>query len=147
MGELVDRDQEHLLLLKWGFYVLTGIAGVSALFSLLGASIIVIMGLGEPFGGRGLLGPPEGMLLIMAGLVCLVVLVSLAMAALSFYAGRSVAARRRRIFCMVIAGLWCLQLSFGAVIGVCAIVVLMRPSVRALFESTVPPPPAMEAVK
>jgi hypothetical protein len=145
MGELVDRDQEHLLLLKWGFYILAGMACVSTLFSLLGVSITAFMGFGGLSGSRGISGPPEGMLLVMAGLVCLVFLFSLALAALSFYAGRSVAARRRRIFCMVIAGAWCLQLSFGAVIGVCALMVLTRPSVRALFEPRVPPPPPTES--
>lgn len=144
MGELVDRDQEHLLLLKWGFYILAGMACVAALFSLLGVSITAFMGSGGLFGSRGVSGPPEGMLLVMAGLVCLVFLFSLALAALSFYAGRSVAARRRRTFCVVIAGAWCLQLSFGTVIGVCALMVLTRPSVKMLFDRTVPTPPPPE---
>lgn len=43
MAELVDRDQEHLKLLKLGFYVLAGTAGFSTLFSLvfIGLGILV----------------------------------------------------------------------------------------------------------
>jgi hypothetical protein len=141
MGELVDRDQEHLLLLKWGFYVLSAMACFSALFSLLGAAIVALVGIGGQFSHRGAQGPPEAMLYLMGGFVCLMVLFSLAVAGLTYYAARSVAARRRRIFCIVVSGVWCLQISFGAVIGVCAIMVLSRPSVRALFEAPVPPPP------
>ena len=32
MGELIDRDQEHLNLLKWGYYVMAGMTGFFSLF-------------------------------------------------------------------------------------------------------------------
>ncbi len=143
MGELVDRDQEHLLLLKWGFYVLSAMACMGAAISLLASAIMAVAAFSGALDHRGASGPPEEMLYVMGGFVCVMVLITLTVAALTFYAARSVAARRRRIFCIVVAALWCLQLSFGAVIGVCAIMVLTRPTVRALFEP--PPPPVATA--
>jgi hypothetical protein len=41
---------------------------------------------------------------------------------------------------MVMAGLCCLQVPWGTAIGICAINVLNRPSVMAMFESKGPPP-------
>lgn len=33
MGQLVDQDQEHLRLLKLGFYIMAGVIGFCSLFS------------------------------------------------------------------------------------------------------------------
>jgi hypothetical protein len=51
-----------------------------------------------------------------------------------FLAGRNLAQQRRYTFCLVIAGLLCIFIPFGTVLGVFTIVVLVRPSVKALFE-------------
>jgi hypothetical protein len=47
------------------------------------------------------------------------------------YLGR----RRHRTFSLVVAGLDCLQIPFGTALGICAILVLSRDSVRQLYES------------
>jgi hypothetical protein len=42
--------------------------------------------------------------------------------------------RRRYTFCLVIAGLLCLWMPFGTILGVFTLVTLTKPPVRAQFE-------------
>ena len=48
-------------------------------------------------------------------------------------AGRSLARHRHYTFCLVMAGVLCIFMPFGTVLGVFTIIVLMRPSVKGLF--------------
>ncbi len=50
--------------------------------------------------------------------------------------GLYIRARKNRLFSLVIAGLDCLQVPFGTVLGVFTIVVLVRDSVRELYEAS-----------
>src|SRR5258708_2102592 len=52
-------------------------------------------------------------------------------------AGRSIADRKRRTFCLVVAGAEAmLCMPFGTVLGMFTIIVLLRPEVRDVFEAT-----------
>ena len=140
MGELVDRDVEHLRLLEWAYYIM---AGVTGLFSLLA---LLYIGLGAAFASGAIpdkssSGDPRivGLIFLIVGVVALVI--GLASALLLYLAGRYLRNRRHRIFCIVVAVLCCLQFPWGTVIGVWTIVALNRPSARALFE-----PPASNPV-
>lgn len=53
-------------------------------------------------------------------------------------AARWIKARKHRVATMVIAGLTCLEFPYGTLIGVCTLIVLERPSVKALYEGNVP---------
>jgi hypothetical protein len=137
MGELVDRDQEHLRLLKIGFYLLGGTAAFASLLALLYIGIGAVIASGvipfRPPPGQNAADPRTvGSMLLIFGAVFL--LAGLVGALLTLLAAHSLGQRRRRIFCMIIAGLWCISVPFGTAIGVCALLVLNRPSVRALFE-------------
>ena len=144
MGELVDKDSEHLRLLTLFYYVN---AGINALFSCFGL-IYVAMGalfLANPSTfGRGADGSPAtlvGYAFTILGAVFL--LLGLGFSASLAFAGRSLVQRRHRLFCLVIAGINCLFLPYGTVLGVFTFMVLMRPSVQALFAGAPPPlPPA-----
>ena len=48
-------------------------------------------------------------------------------------AGRYLARRERYTFCLVVAGVECMFMPFGTVLGVFTIIVLSRPSVKDLF--------------
>ena len=48
-------------------------------------------------------------------------------------AGRRLAQYRRHTFCLVVAGIECLFMPFGTVLGVFTIIVLQRPEARRLF--------------
>ena len=92
--------------------------------------------------------PPPGfqgmgwMFMIMGSAI---VLLGWTTGVLTILAGRAIAKRRWRVFTMVMAGVNCLSVPFGTALGVFTFVVLLRDSVRALYEGTAPrpvPPPA-----
>lgn len=129
----MNQDLEHLRLLSIFHYV---VAGLTALF---GSIFLFHVGMGiamlrspETFADPS--GPPPGFfpwLFIAMGSA--VVLGSWALAAAQVAAGRFLRRHRRHTFCVVVAGIECLLMPFGTVLGVFTIVVLMRDSVKALF--------------
>jgi hypothetical protein len=63
-----------------------------------------------------------------------IILVGYSLATCTVMAGRYLRQRRRRTFCMVVAGIMAATcMPFGTVLGVFTILVLSRPSVRAAF--------------
>ena len=52
-----------------------------------------------------------------------------------FLAARYLAARRRHMFCVVVAAISCAFSPLGTVLGVFTLIVLYRPSVREQFSS------------
>ncbi len=139
MGELVDRDQEHLTLLKLGYYIMAGFNGFCTLFSLIYIAMggVFVMGVARSTSSSG---DPRfvGLLMLCIGVAFL--LLGVAVTVLTYFAGRSLGERRHRIFCMVVAGLLCVSIPFGTVLGICTIVVLNRPTVERLFEAQSGPP-------
>ena len=132
-------DEEHLKLLSIGYMVS---AGMSAFFSLFGL-LYVLMGvmMGTAFSAktdaavRAGQGPPAfiGWFLGIIGLVIFLLMITLAI--LKFLTARYIKRRRSRIFCMVVAGISCLGIPYGTLLGVFTFLVLGRDSVRHLFES------------
>jgi hypothetical protein len=144
MGELVDRDVEHLRLLTWGYYIMAGITGLFSLLGLLYTALgaAFVSGVFQSSSGNG---DPRIAGIIMLGFGSFFTLVGLATATAIFLTGRFLRDRRHRVFCMVVAVLCCLQIPWGTVIGGCTLVVLNRESVRALFERPSTPPYAPPA--
>ena len=131
----MDRDTEQLNLLAIFHYVVAGLAALFAFFPLLYTTVGVIFmfatrhGTAKP--GEDL--PPEFLGWIFAVLGSLLFLMGIAMAICILIAGRSLALRKRYSFAFVMACIECLFIPFGTILGVFAIVVLSRESVRALF--------------
>jgi len=142
MGELVDKDTEHLRLLSLFYYVN---AGINALFSCLGLIYLVLgavfLAYPGPF-GTDVNAPPAflGYIFMLIGAAFL--LVGLAFSACLAFTGRFLSQRRHRVFCLVIAGINCLFLPYGTILGIFTFMVLMRPSAQALFATAPPPLPA-----
>jgi len=78
-------------------------------------------------------------IMVFAGLF---ILAGWTLAVLIAYAGRSLQARRRYTYCLVMAGVECIFMPFGTVLGVFTIIVLMRDSVKEMFGRPVAPLPA-----
>jgi hypothetical protein len=137
----MSQDSEHLKLLAIFHYV---VAGMTALFACI-PFIHFFMGLAMVSGALGVSDPevlPIGIfLMVLAGLL---ILAGWTLATLIAYAGRNLQRRRRYTYCLVVAGVECIFMPFGTVLGVFTIIVLMRDSVKALFESPVASLPAME---
>jgi hypothetical protein len=84
------------------------------------------------FGMMITLIPAIFMVLILGFSTCLVI------------AGVSLLKKKNYIFCMVMAGVACLFIIFGTILGVFTLIVLAQPSSKELFQKKVPPMPVME---
>ncbi len=140
MPEEVNReavvDDEHLKLVSLGFMISAAFAAFFALFGLLyvGIGIALSIGLSHVPESSGANGPPPAFVgWLFAGIGLVFFLFAGGMAFLRFWAARCVKHRRSRTFCMVIAGISCLEFPYGTAIGVLSLIVLGRESVTKLF--------------
>ena len=67
------------------------------------------------------------------------ILCGLALATAIAFAGRNLQLQRRHTYCLVVAGLSCMLMPFGTVLGVFTLIVLLRPGVKVLFETRTTP--------
>ncbi len=134
MSQMIDRDQEHLRLLSIGHYILAGMTALFSLFALLyvGFGALVFSGALPSQTQNG--ANPRIIGYVLTAIGAGVFTLGMAMAALYFVAGRSLRDRRRRIFCLIMAGLSCFYFPYGTVLGVSTLIVLCRPEVEELFK-------------
>ena len=133
----MNQDLEHLRLLSIFHYVVAGIAGLVACFPIFHLGIGLVMVFSPDSFDHRRQGDAE-MLRVMGAIFAAVagamILLGWSFAVCVVLAGRNLARRRRYTFCLVMAGLLCMFMPFGTVLGVFTILVLMRPSVKGLFE-------------
>jgi len=138
MGELIDRDAEHLRLLKLCYYIL---AGVTALYSLFPMVFLLFGSLIYSGAIPMQAGPqvnPRAFASVFFGIGIAGLVLGFGSALLALLAALSLRDHRRRTFCIVVAASSCLYIPWSTLIGVSTIVVLNRPTVKALFGD--PPP-------
>jgi hypothetical protein len=130
---LMTQDEEHLKLLSIFHYIVGGMAALFALIPIIHLVLGVLMIVApEKIAGKG--PPPPafiGWLFVL--LAAAFMLAGAVLAALIVTAGRFLAQRRRYTFCLVLAGVECVFMPFGTVLGVFTILVLMRESVKQMF--------------
>lgn len=132
MGEMVDRDDEHLKLLSIFYYVLASVMALGGLVP------VIHIAIGSALLSGVIDGADDevrwvGALLIGLGLGIMALVWTFA--ALLFLTGRFLGRRTNRTFCMVIAALSCLHFPYGTLLGVFTFMVLVRPTVRELFSA------------
>lgn len=140
------EDASHLRSLAITHYVFAVLTGLLSCFSLIyifmgGAIVLGKFPMTPPAGATppppGTLPPQDmsfmGWFFVIFGLVFL--LIGLATAICQFLAARWLTARKNRTFCFVVACVECLSVPLGTLLGVFTILVLSRPSVRALFDA------------
>ena len=129
-ASFADDDLEQLRLLSVFHYV---VAGITALFSLL-PGFQLVFGL---LMASGRFAPEdEGSRIfgcLMAGCASFLLFTGVGLAAAIGLAGQSIAQRRRYTYILVVAGVLCVFVPLGTILGVLTFVVLVRPSVRARF--------------
>lgn len=134
----MNQDEEHLRLLSIFHYVCAGMAALCGCFPIFHLIIGLILMLKPASFGPAKDQPPAWFGLIFVVLASIIILFGWTFAVLLAIAGRSLSQRKRYTFCVVMAGIACFYMPFGTVLGIFTIIVLLRPSVRALFTASAP---------
>jgi hypothetical protein len=134
VGNQRIRDEEHLQLLGLFYYISGGLSALFGLFPLMYVAFGVMIALmpeaqdPEAEAVAGVVG------IVFAAIGMIAFLFAQAFAAIKFFAGYSIRHRKRRIACLAVAAVCCLGLPYSTILGVFTFVVLLRDSVRDLFE-------------
>jgi hypothetical protein len=137
----VTQDDEQLHLLSVFHYVLAGICCLVSLFPLIyfGMGLAMMAGMGTDKSGPF---APFFAGCLVAGMGGLFLVFAVGYALALFLTARFLAERRRHTFCVVVAAISCSFTPLGTVLGVFTLIVLFRPSVKALFGIENPVPAA-----
>jgi ABC-type Fe3+ transport system permease subunit len=148
MGEMIDRDEEHLRLLKIGYYILAGINSFFVLVPifLLGLGSLIASGAFPLSQNASSAEDPRTVGAIMLGIGMVTLVLGLAGVFVTFLTARSLRDHRRRTLCLIVAAFSCLYIPWGTAIGIATIMVLNRPNMRALFGGQHPPPHPVPSV-
>jgi energy-converting hydrogenase Eha subunit E len=142
-------DEEHMRLLAIGYFVTGGTYSVLAFFPIIYIVMGLFLALGMPDLPRDGPGPGPvfmGWLFAIVGFVLMIVLSTVG--TLQLYVGRCIGRRKFQTLCMVAAGISCIFIPFGTLLGIFTFIVLGRPSVqvqfraRSLAKPPLPPPPS-----
>ena len=124
----MDQDLQHLKILSTFHYIVGGLSALFACFPILHLCIGMAMLTGAIDDAPAFIGLSfviiPAFMIIMGWIfaICLII------------AGRNLAKQESYMFCLVIAAISCAFFPFGTTLGVFTIIVLMRPSVKELFE-------------
>ena len=129
------RDADHLRLLSLFHYIYGGIviamSSIAIIHLVLG--VVMIVNPRAFAASRGQV--PDRMLgwmfAVMGGAV---IVIGWTIGLLTILSGRWIKQRRHRLFSMVLAGVNCMWVPLGTVLGVTTLMVLLRESVRPLYE-------------
>ena len=125
------NEDQNLRILSIFHYVVAGLAALFSLFPIFHIIIGSMMVLGKLDDGPN--PPPAvfGWLFVLVGAA--IMLAGFAFATCVAYAGRCLAHRRHYMYCLVMAGIGCMFMPFGTVLGVFTIVELQKEPVRQMF--------------
>lgn len=131
----MNQDEQHLRLLSIFHYVLGGMAAVFSLFPI----IYLILGLALLFAPEAFEteGQPPPVFVAWFFIVLAVVFIVMGgtLAGFVIATGCCLAKKKRYLFCLVMAGIECIFMPIGTVLGVFTIIVLMRDSVKGAFSA------------
>ncbi|MBE7551353.1 MAG: hypothetical protein HS126_09805 [Anaerolineales bacterium] len=134
-----NQDEQYLQILSIFHFIVGGLTALFACFPIFHLAI----GLGMLTGGFGPTSPDEPFPVQLFGLMfviipAMIILMGWALAVAIVAAGYFLSKRQKYTFCLVVAGVECIFFPFGTVLGVFTIIVLVRPTVKALFEARSP---------
>ena len=136
----MSQDEDHLKLLAIFHYVVAGLAALVSLFP----TVHLLVGIGMVSGF--FTDPKDPFPFSLVGWIFITfascwIVFGLAFSSCMVMAGRCLRQRRKYKFCLVMAGLACIFMPFGTVLGVFTIITLTSESVKALFQHPVPAEP------
>lgn len=128
----MNKDLEQLKWLSVGFYIHAGLTALVACLPIIHLVIGIMMITGQIDGGAN--PPPPAFGWFFVAFASLFILGGWAFAIASFLAGRFIKQQKKYTFIFVMAIISCMFAPVGTVLGVFTIIVLIRDSVKALFE-------------
>ncbi len=137
---VLTREEEHLRLLSIFHYVVGGLAALFALFPVIHLMIgLCMIFTPEKLAGHGQQQPPLAWMgwffvIIAVGFIT----IGWTFAVFVLTAGRFLARHKHYTFCLVMAGIECMFMPFGTVLGVFTLVVLLQEPVKQLFGANPP---------
>ena len=126
-------DEEHLRLLRIGYFIQGGVTALMCLMGLMYVFMGIFMSTIVMRNADGAGAPPRFVGVIFALFGAAFTLSGILFATLQFLAAQGIGRRRSRTLCLVAAALSCLLIPYGTVLGICTFIVLDRRGVRALF--------------
>ena len=131
-GETMEKDKEQLKLLSIFHYIVGGIMALISCFPLIYLALGIAM-LSGAFEGEN--SPPKILGWVLILIPGIIIYCGWALAVCIILAGRKLVLFKNWTYCLVIACIECMFMPFGTVLGVFTIIVLMRESVKKLFEA------------
>lgn len=127
-------DDEHLRLLPVFYWVLGAMDIFIAMYGLIYVGMGVLISSASFPTSSTASGPPPAFISWFFVAIGLAFMLGFGVVAtLKILAGSWLRKRKHRPACLVIAGLACVSIPFGTIVGVFTFLVLLRPSVAALF--------------
>lgn len=127
----MNQDLEHLKWLSTGFYVYAGLTALFACIPFIHLSIGIAMVTGSFGDDKN--APPEAFGWFFIGIASVFILLGWALAFCNFLAGKYLKQHKNYTFCFVIAVISCMFAPLGTVLGILTIIVLVRDSVKSIF--------------
>jgi hypothetical protein len=139
LPESRNRDAEHLKLLTVFHFVIAGLSVLGLGFLFLHYFLMhTIFGNPKFFQDQNNGGPqPQEIFAIFQWFYVVFGVVTMAIGIGNLLSGFCLRARKSRTFSLVIAGLNCVIMPFGTILGVFTLIVLTRDSVRGLYETKI----------
>ena len=132
----MNDDLNHIKILSIFHYVVAAIAALIACFPIIHLLIGISILTGGFFSDTSEIGMPFPFSLfglLFTVIPAAIILLGWAFAICLAIAGRFLSTKQHHMFCLIMAGISCIFIPFGTVLGVFTIIVLVRPSVKALF--------------
>lgn len=126
----MTQDEQHLDLLAVFHYVVGGLTALFSCMFLLHIAMGVAMLCGA-FDGND--APPDFFGWLFIVFPSIMVVAGWTLAGFIIAAGRKLKKRTSYTLCLIVAGIECIVMPFGTVLGVFTLVLLSRESVKALF--------------
>ncbi len=126
-------DIQHLQLLSIFHFVVAGILGVFSLFPIIHIIVGIAMVTGAFDDAVNGTPPPEFLGWVFILIPGTFMLCGFTIAICVAIAGQRLKTKRSYVYCLIIAGIECIFMPIGTVLGAFTIIVLMRPTVKELF--------------
>jgi hypothetical protein len=132
-------DNEHLRILSIVHFVWGGLCAAMSCILIVHFVAGLFIATAPQFFGHGPQGPPAFVGLLMSTFAGCMMIMGWLFGGLTIYSGVCLKNRQHRTFSFVMAIVNCLSIPFGTTLGLFTIVVLMRDSVKRLYDQAANP--------